>query len=171
MIGVNCGSGQRPFDTTQGWINLDCNTKWNPDIVGDWNDLSMFDTESVDVVVSCHSMEHAGCGEADGFIRESHRILKERGRLILLVPDPRAIAQRLLTRQIDEYTYNVLTYGAYMDHPSDRHAWSYSRDGLIDMLHKLAKWYDIHAFDYRTSPPGSDLPAPDWWFYATEAVK
>src|SRR5262245_41354003 len=40
---LNVGSGQRPFAREHGWINLDSNKRWSPDVVADWNDLHMFD--------------------------------------------------------------------------------------------------------------------------------
>lgn len=174
MIGLNVGSGQRPFkslpDEGVQWVNIDSNPKWNPDIVGDWNNLSMFLDGTVDMIVSHHSLEHVGCGEGDGFIRESFRVLKPRGSLIVIVPDPKAIARRYLDGAIDEYTYNVLTYGAYMGDEADRHKWSYSRQGLVDYLRKLGAWSDVHAFNWRQIP-GGDIAAEDFWFYGIEAVK
>ncbi len=171
-IGINCGSGQRPFFSNDAisWIGIDSNPKWNPDIVADWNHLDMFADNSIDVIVSCHSIEHAGCGEADGFISESHRILKPGCSLIILVPDPKAIARRYLDNQLDEYMYNVLTYGAFMGEEADRHRWSYSRQGLLDYLRRLAPWGVIQNFDWRQME-GADMPGLDWWFYGREAVK
>ncbi len=165
---LNLGSGQRPFP--KPWINIDIQPKWNPDIVADWNNLSMFAENSVDYVVSSHSLEHVGCGEADNSIREVYRVLKKSGSFIVFVPDPIAIAHRLLRAEIDEYTYNVLTYGAYMGEEFDRHKWSYSRRGLLEYLMKLAAWRTVRHFDGRPLH-GADLPSLDWWFYATEAIK
>src|SRR5678815_699574 len=95
MLGLNCGSGQRPFqsypDEGVQWINVDVQDKWKPDIVADWNDLNMFGDGVADYVVSHHSLEHVGCGEGDGFIREAHRILKPGGSLLVFVPDNRAL--------------------------------------------------------------------------------
>ena len=166
---LNCGSGQRPFDPAQGWINLDTNSKWNPDVVGDWNNLGRFADSSMGLVLSWHSLEHVGCGEADGFIREAYRILKPDGKLIVVVPDPKAIAQRFLLGQIDEYIYNVNTYGAFMDSEADRHRWSFSRQGLFDYLKRLCPWSDVHAFNFRQLP-GTDI-CGDWWYHGQEATK
>lgn len=168
---LNVGSGQRPFDTACGWINMDCNERWHPDVVGNWNDLSMFEDGSLDLVVSHHSLEHVGCGEGDGFIREAHRVLKEGGSLLVFVPDMKALAQRWLTGELDDYQYFVNVYGAYMGDEADRHKWGYSRQGLVDYLKVKVgvSWKDVHAFNWREIP-GADI-AKDWWITGIEAIK
>ncbi len=172
MIGLNCGSGQRRFsagiESSIEWINIDINPKWTPDIVADWNDLSMFQDASVDYVVSHHSLEHVGCGEGDGFIREAHRVLKPGGSLLVFVPDMKALAQRWLTGQLAEQIYMTNVYGAYMGDEADRHKWGWSRQGLFDYLKKFP-FRDVHAFDWR-SLAGADI-AQDWWITGMEAVK
>ena len=174
VIGINAGSGQRPFtslpDEGVRWINLDINPKWTPDIVGDWNDLSMFEDNSIDYVVSCHSIEHCNLGTCDGFIRESHRVLRDSGQLLILVPDPKALCRAYLDGKIDDYIFNVNTYGAWMGDVADLHKWSYSRQAMVDLLRRLAKWEDVHAWDGRNLP-GADLPGLDWWYYGMVAVK
>jgi cyclopropane fatty-acyl-phospholipid synthase-like methyltransferase len=169
---LNCGSGQRKFDPAFGWINLDSNPKWEPDVVADWNNLGMFADESMDLVVSHHSLEHAGCGEATGFIREANRILKPGGSLLVFVPDMKALAQRFILGQITEQIYMTNVYGAYMGDEQDRHKWGWSRQGLLDYLKIGAgvKWRDVHAFNWRTIA-GADIAAEDWWITAIECVK
>lgn len=87
----------------------------------------------------------------------------------MFVPDMRALAQRFLARQIDEYTFMVNTYGAYMQDEADRHKWGFSRDGLHRFLHECANWSRIRDFDWRKIE-GGDF-ARDWWICAAEAVK
>lgn len=171
MKGINAGSGQRPFDAETGWINVDVNPKWKPDVVGDWNDLSWCESDSLDYVVSHHSLEHVGCGEGDGFVREAWRVLKPGGSLLVFVPDSKALCQRFLLGQIDEYTFNVNMYGAYMGDEADRHKWSYSGEALYRYLKQGVgvRWRDVHAFNWR-SIAGADI-AQDWWILGTEAVK
>jgi predicted SAM-dependent methyltransferase len=149
---------------------LDCNPKWNPDIIADWNNLREFEDNSFDFVVSHHSLEHVGCGDGDGFLHEAHRILKDRGSLIVIVPDMKVISYRYAHGLINEETFNFLTYGAYMDHEADRHKWSYSPQALVDYLKRCAAWYDVHTFNWRDIP-GADIAAKDWWFYGIEAIK
>ena len=175
MIGLNVGSGQRRFsagiESSIEWINIDINPKWNPDIVGNWNDLQEcgFEDSSVDYVVSHHSLEHVGCGEGDGFIREAHRVLKPRGSLLVFVPDMRALAQRWLTGQLDEQLYMTNVYGAYMGDEADRHKWGWSRQGLWAYLKKFT-FRDVKAFNWRKLG-GADLAGPDWWIIALECIK
>lgn len=169
MRGICAGSGQKPYDSTQGWINIDVNPKWNPDIVADWRDLSMIEADSIDIVVAEQSVEHVGCGEADPFFTEANRILKSGGSLIITVPDMRALAIRWLTCQIDDDIFSINIFGAYMGHESDRHKWNTSYSGWIRSLQSAAKWSRIGHFDWRPI-----LGAPisrDWWILGMEAVK
>lgn len=170
MIGLNCGSGQRRFNHAQGWWNIDINPRWEPDIVGDWNRLADFADGTVDIVVSHHSLEHAGCGEADGFVKEAYRVLKPGGVLLVFVPDMKALAQRWLLGEIDEQIYMTNVYGAFMGDDADRHKWGYSLLGLWDYLKRLAPWNQIHAYDFRKSIPGADIAA-DWWILGMQCIK
>lgn len=166
---LNCGSGQRPFPQADGWINLDCNPRWNPDVLSDWSNLSMFDDASLDVVVSHHSMEHVGCGEAEGFVREAHRILKPEGSLLVFVPDLRALAQRWLTGQLDTQLYMTNLYGPFDGTEASRHRWGYDKAHLQEFLTNCAPWSKVKMFDWRTIS-GGDF-ARDWHVLAMEAVR
>jgi predicted SAM-dependent methyltransferase len=169
VIGINAGSGQRPFDRTQGWINIDINPKWNPDIVADWNDLSMFGEGSVDTVVSQHSIEHAPCGGAQGFFKEAYRVLRPQGALIITIPDIRALAKRWLDGGISDYIYIVNLMGAYMDSEADRHKWHYTETSLIEALKAAASWKTIGRIAEVTIA-GADVSS-DWWILMMSAVK
>jgi hypothetical protein len=52
-----------------------------------------FPTESVDAIFLEHVIEHVHPGEAHGFFREAHRILKDGGILRLAFPDPVRLAR------------------------------------------------------------------------------
>lgn len=169
MLGLNCGSGQRKFDNSLGWVNIDINPKWEPDICQDWNDLSNIDTGTVDYVVSHHSLEHGGCGEERKFMLEANRVLKPGGSLLVFVPDMKALAQRWLLGQIDDYTYFVNVYGAFMGDEADRHKWGWSRKGMMDELADCMEWDRLGSFDWRPIP-GADI-AKDWWILGVEAVR
>jgi predicted SAM-dependent methyltransferase len=167
---LNCGSGQRPFDSTKGWVNIDIQEKWNPDVVADWNDLSMFEDGSVDLIASVHSREHVDCTGAQPFYKEAHRVLKPSGSMLIFVPDLRALAQRWLLGQITDYIYVVNLMGAYVSHPSDRHLWHVTPASLRAELMEAAPWATIKPFDGRPIE-GADNFGLDWWNYGTEVIK
>lgn len=169
--GLNAGSGQRPFQPTTEmlWLNMDISPKHSPDILGDWNDLSMFEADSFDVVVSHHSIEHAGCNEAAGFVREAHRILKPGGSLLVFVPDLRALAQRWLTGQLDTQIYLTNLYGPFDGTEGSRHRWGFDRAHMRQFLKGNTPWAAVKPFDWRPIS-GGDF-ARDWHILAMEAVK
>lgn len=169
MIGLNAGSGQRPFDRELGWINLDINPKCKPDIVADWRDLSTYLSGSFDCVVSHHSLEHVGCGEGAGFIKEAYRILRPGGSLLVFVPDLQALAQRWLTGQLDTQVYLTNIYGPYDGTPGSRHAWGFDSSHLRSFLTAEVKWFEVKRFNWRQIP-GADI-ARDWHILGMECVK
>lgn len=175
MIALNIGSGQRRFDTEQGWINVDCVSREGqvPDLICDvgkeplpWKD------DSIDYVVLHQVYEHFGLGEGHGLIKEAFRVLKPGGSLIITVPDIRALAQRWMTGQLTDYIFFVNVYGAYQGQDGDRHKWGYTYTGLItDMINAVypMQWAYTKRFDWRVIP-GADI-AKDWWVLGFEAFK
>jgi predicted SAM-dependent methyltransferase len=175
FVGINAGSGQRPFDASLGWINLDIQPKvhdygqdWEPMIVADMFNMP-FPDGYADMVVSHHTIEHLGCGEANGFISEAYRVLRPGGSLLIFIPNARALAQRWLTNQITDYIYFVNTYGAYQGSVHDRHFWNYSLDSLKELCYTNNNWSKFKLFDWR-DVAGASL-AKDWWVLSVECVK
>jgi len=184
VIGINVGSGQRRFNTAGDWTwyNLDIQYKppdQVPDLLSDG--VRAIQGMTADIVVLHHILEHFGCGEADYLIKECWKVLKPGGSLLVFVPNAWALAQRYILRQIDNYTFNVNTYGAYQGEEEDRHRWSYDYASLQKLL-KETLWGDgsgaevygpseqvVKFFDWREIP-GASL-ARDWWVLAMEAVK
>lgn len=175
MTGLNLGSGQRPFHSIPDvitWINVDKIERPDmpaPDIIADAANLSMIESESVDYAVLHHTLEHFQCNEADGLIREAHRVLKPGGSLLIFIPDIRALAIRWLEGGISDYIYIVNLMGAWMGNQEDIHRWHYTRDSLRQFLNDTAKWSAIQAFNWRKIPNGNF--ARDFWILAVEAVK
>jgi ubiquinone/menaquinone biosynthesis C-methylase UbiE len=140
---INAGSGQRPFDQAHGWINVDIQERWNPDVVADWRSMPMFEDGSAEIIVAHHILEHCGCGEANEGIKECWRILEPGGSFLVLVPDLRKLAQRWLTRQLDTQLYLTQLYGAYMGDDADRHAWGFDAQHLGSTLERAAGCFAI----------------------------
>ena len=170
--GVNLGSGQRRFDNRFGWFNLDhCSRPPDqvPDVVCDGTELvARFGPASQDMVVLHHVLEHFGCGEADEVLRQCWNVLRPGGSLLIFVPDLQKLAGRFLSGEINDFTFMVNTYGAYMGNDGDRHKWGYSRNSLYQYVRDtLGIW--PRDFDWRIIP-GADI-ARDWWVLGVEVVK
>lgn len=169
---LNIGSGQRRFDTAYGWVNVDCVSRPGqvPDLLCDvGRDPLPYADNSMDFVVLSQVYEHFGLGEGHGVVREAHRVLKPGGSLILTVPDAKALAQRWMLGQIDDYIYNVNMYGAYQGEPGDRHKWSYTFNALAKDLASIATWKVVQNFN-SAHISGADIAA-DWWILGVAAVK
>lgn len=170
---LNLGSGQRPFSSPT-WTNVDCQEKWNPDVLADIRSMPMFADESAEIIILWHVIEHFGCGEADPIIKECHRILQPGGRLIVATPDLEKLA-RAFTRKwhdmplISEQIYVTNLYGAYMGDEADRHKWGWSGIGLMNYIGNLAPWSMMHTYT-GPAPEGTDI-ATDWWMATCEAIK
>jgi len=173
MIGLNIGSGQRPFESVFPeirWINVDKVSREGsvPDICCDGTHLPYEDTMA-DYFVLGQVYEHFGCGEAYHLIKEAHRVLRKGGSLIISVPNMMALAQRWVSGQISEYIFMVNTYGAYMGNEEDRHKWGTTPESLATDLMKAAPWHSVRPFDNRVIP-GMSMPL-DWWITCLEAVR
>ena len=169
-VGLNVGSGQRPFTSNPevNWYNVDSQEKWHPDFCCDGANIPTAD-ESADYFILHHCLEHYGLGEASGLIQEAHRVLKHGGRLLIFIPDVKALARKWLDGGINDYIFMVNMMGAYCGDEADRHRWHYTEQGLKEFLYNCAEWEKVIPFNW-TVIPGSDF-ARDWWILAYEAVK
>jgi len=172
-LGFNIGSGPRPFFTNSEveWINVDKvlhPAMPVPDLLSDGADLPHPDG-AADYVVLHHVLEHFGCGEAAGLVREAHRVLKPNGSLLVFVPDLRALAERWLVKGLSTQIYVTSLYGAYMGHEEDRHKWGFDFGSLHEFLTQNASWTTVLPFDWRPIS-GADL-ARDWWILGVECVR
>lgn len=169
---LNIGSGQRRFDTGQGWVNVDRVSREGqvPDLIVDVGiDPLPYGDGTMDVCVLHQVYEHFGLGEGHGLLHECHRVLKEGGSLIITVPDMRALAQRWLTHEIEDYIYFVNLYGAFQGDEQDRHRWGYTWNSLRMDAYNAVEWGGILRFNWRQIP-GADI-ALDWWILGMECVK
>jgi SAM-dependent methyltransferase len=173
VIGLNVGSGERKFSSGPAvqWINIDKESRpgEEPDLVADGANLGTIPNGSVDLYVLHHCLEHEGCGEGDGLIREAHRVLRPGGSLLVFVPDLYALATRWLGGQLDTQIYVTNLYGAFRGDDSSRHRWGFDAGSLLYTLQSPAKWRAVKPFDWRTIP-GASI-ARDWWILGAEAIK
>lgn len=170
---INCGSGQRPFASSEyvHWDNVDkiARPGYAVDVLCDGAHLPHLDA-SIDYFVLHHVLEHFGCGEAAGLIAESYRVLRPGGSLLVFVPNLQALAARWLGGELDTQVYLTNVYGAYMaGEEESRHRWGFDAVSLSEFLWKGALWTHMRPFDWRVIP-GME-PARDWWIMAAECIK
>ena len=175
MIKINLASGQRPFP--KPWVNVDAIEQGYPvDILTDAKDLSMFEDNSVDIIVAHHLVEHIAIHDLEAYLTEWWRVLKPGGILAVFVPNIREIDKAWLEGRIDTYIHNVNTYGAYQGHVEDLHKWAYDERELDD---RMRGWdgsnvkFMWEAGSYNPSDPryeGAEI-AQDWWILSREFKK
>jgi predicted SAM-dependent methyltransferase len=127
------------------------------------------DDGTVDYFVLNHVYEHFGLGEANDLLLEASRLLKHGGSLIVTVPDLRELAAGFIRGRLDDTTYAITLYGAYMGNEDDRHKFGYTRMSLRVAICSVGSWESVKDFDWRDIP-GSTIPR-DWWIAGVEAVK
>lgn len=171
MRSLNLGSGQRRFDTSKGWVNLDVTVRPGqiPDICADGSVLP-FDDACFDCVCAHHVVEHFGCGEAAGLIREAYRVLRTGGSLYIFVPDLRALAVRWITGKLDTQIYITNLYGAYQGYEPDRHKWGFTSDSLRSQLLEYCRWEHVRHLRVPPTVAGMNV-AWDFWILGVECVK
>lgn len=165
---LNIGSGQRKFATP--WINVDAQARWEPDVVADGGEyLRTLAPGSADLIVIHHVLEHHGCGEADGLLRECHRVLRPGGSLLVFVPDLWKLARMWLEGRMETQVYMTNLYGAFMGDPADRHKFGYDWSSLRMTL-RATGFERTLRFDHREIP-GADIARDDRWILAIEGVR
>jgi SAM-dependent methyltransferase len=78
-LNIGCGMKKLP-----GWINVDFNERFHPDLVWDITKRSVFEPDTVDEIYCDNVMEHIP--DFISPMREFHRILKPGGRIRIIVP-------------------------------------------------------------------------------------
>ena len=80
---INLGCGPYKYE---GFINIDMNPVWKPDMVLDVRKGLPFDNDSIDEIRAWHFIEHLDKDEIITFLAESFKKLKKGGKLDLLFP-------------------------------------------------------------------------------------
>lgn len=142
--GLNIGCGGRPFKSTDNerWINVDVIDEIMAGyeyVKSDARKLP-FDADSIDVVFSCHVIEHFWPWEVANVIMEWKRVIKPGGSLVTECPN---ILNSLGLIAIGVNNDNTQMYslgmnGLYGD-PNDydlamRHKWGYTPKTLSSLL-------------------------------------
>jgi SAM-dependent methyltransferase len=97
LLKVHLGSGP---NVMPGWVNVDYNQDFNPEVVADLHEPFPFETETVDFIHSEGCLCQFDLDSGYRFLQECFRILKVGGVMRLLSPDLRRLV-RLYVEAID----------------------------------------------------------------------
>lgn len=169
MHKINLASGQRPFDSP--WVNVDIREQGYPvDVIADITQLPN-SINDVEIFVAHHVIEHLDMSVVGNLFKDYFNRLRIGGKLLVAVPDMRAIVDAWTSGRINNYIFNVNTYGAYQGFPTDLHRWSYTEESLMTTAD--SEWTikrRIHGLHELQGYDGADL-ALDWWILMVELVK
>ena len=93
LLKVHLGCGPKVMP---GWVNVDHNPDFNPDLVADLNDPFPFESETVDFIHSEGCLCQFDLEAGYRFLAECFRILKPGGVMRLLTPDLKQLVRRYI---------------------------------------------------------------------------
>jgi predicted SAM-dependent methyltransferase len=102
------------------------------EVAGDVSKTLPFENETFDIMVASHILEHLEMSIVKDVIKDWMRCLKKDGKLIITVPDSRALAERYITRDIEHFIFAINMTGPYHGKDTDHHSWCYDYEELAD---------------------------------------
>ena len=133
-----------------GFINVDIREEVNPDVVDNAFSLGSFKNNSVDLIYSCHMLEHLDYSETTNALTTWYSVLKEGGILRLSVPDlERVFAHYFYHRDLDTLMHMI--YGSQR-HEFDFHknGWDFNR---LKRFLEIVGFHNIRRWDWKTTEP------------------
>jgi predicted SAM-dependent methyltransferase len=116
------------------------------DYVTSADKLDMFDDNSVDLIYSCHVLEHFQRQQIENVLREWHRVLKVGGILRLAVPDFEKLVEVYLKTKDLKLIIGSLV--GRQDYPENTHYVVFDYPYLSEALQKVG-FKDVHRYDWR----------------------
>lgn len=104
---LGCGPDKR-----EGWVNVDVNEQFAPDLVADAHSLPTLPDGSCAAIEACHLFEHLTPTQAKAALTEWRRLLAPGGELLLELPDlDRCIA--LIGTEMNGYDLGMISLFGY----------------------------------------------------------
>lgn len=98
-VKLNLGSGDDP---KFGYINIDRNPKYGPDIQGEaLSVLKFFNTNYVIEILAIHLINYFSHSDLLSFLQESYRILDNKGQLIIESPDFEKLLDKIKSAEFE----------------------------------------------------------------------
>ncbi len=92
-VALHLGCGPNHMD---GWVNIDLEAEYEPDLVHDLSTGLPYADDSVDLVYSEHFFEHLPLAAGYALMQECHRVLRPGGVLRIAMPDLESLARAYL---------------------------------------------------------------------------
>ncbi len=106
---LNIGSG---YNCIPGFHRLDIDKRCNPDIVADITDLSKIKSDTIDEIYTAHTLEHILLTHLFKTVRGFCRILKPGGKITVIVPDSKSVAQDWIGNKVAGREFERIALGA-----------------------------------------------------------
>jgi len=141
QLHIGCGNRYIP-----GFIHIDIRKLPHVDYVASADKLDMFDDNSVDLIYTCHVLEHFGRQQIEHVLKEWHRVLKVGGILRLAVPDFEKLVEVYLKTKDLKLIIGPLV--GRQDYPENTHYIVFDYSYLSEVL-KRAGFKNIHRYEWR----------------------
>ena len=120
----------------EGWTNFNVQKKPDVDIIGNINDLSQFENESIEEIYASHVIEHVDQKTIKSTFKGIFRTLKKGGKFYISVPDMDVLCHffvsPLATKKIKFHTM-MMIFGGQVD-SYDYHYFGWNHEFMKDYL-------------------------------------
>jgi predicted SAM-dependent methyltransferase len=106
----------------------------------------MFESESIDLIYTCHTLEHFHRNDIKRVLSEWYRVLKKDGVLRIAVPDFDALIK--VYKQYDDLDLIVGSLYGRQDYPENFHYITFTYKSLKTILESIG-FRDVHRYDWR----------------------
>lgn len=138
---LGCGTRYIP-----GFVHVDLVDLPHVDYKIDCKDLSIFKTESVDLIYACHLLEHFNRHEVENVLQEWYRVLIKGGILRISVPDFEKITLVYNKTKNVDLILGLVVGG--QDYAYNFHNMIFDFDSLSNLLKKV-NFTEVRRYDWR----------------------
>lgn len=165
MVKLNIGSFTTMFH--YGWINMDVHDlcRWassNGYVYKIYNAKTPlpYEDNSVDMIYTCHFLEHLSYEDGAAFLKECHRAMRPGGKMRLIMPDIKKLAKQYLDDELGQYdcinrgcAYSGSSSGKFWNLVFPGHSSIYDAKSTIKVLKEsgfsIAKEADFRKSDCK----------------------
>ena len=154
LLQLNYETKYRWRNKKEGWTNFNVQKKPDVDIIGNINDLSQFDDESIEEIYASHVVEHVDQKTIKNTFKGILRTLKKGGKFYISVPDMDVLCHffvsPLANKKIKFHTMMMIFGGQIDNYDYHYFGWNYEfmKDYLLEAgFVKIDKVNSFGLFD------------------------